>query len=319
MRIFIIFISIIINLYANELIIKYQNLKKYYYKNQIINLKLKIITPKEEDINFSFPNGDINVTKKYFIYNINIKFKNNGNITLHIISKDSNQTININKLYKTKKLENIPKFCKVLAEKLKIQNPISTKLKDKILLSFIIKTKNANLEDFNLTNEENLTLINQNEATYYTLLPKDTKKFIFYYFNTKDENFKKIQIPIILEEETISTQTDINPEEKTFFTPINILLLIIIALFLLIFIIYQYLIILIIPITLSIYLIFSTIPKGEKILKANSPIRILPTRNSTIFYIPKKDVKVKIINKTKNYTKIEINKKIGWVKNENLK
>jgi hypothetical protein len=316
MRFFLFFIFIL-NLFANDLIITYPNLKKSYYLNQIINLKIKIITPKE--LNFSLNHGEINITKQPLLYLINLKFKNDLNNTIFIISNDFNKTINLNSLYKTKQIENTPNFCNVFADNLKILNPISTLTGNKILLSFTINTKNANLEDFSLNKDENLTLINKNLATYYTYLPKFSKKFTFYYFDTIDENFKKIEIPILLKEETISTQTDINPEEKNFFTPFHILILSIIAFFLIIFLIYQRIFILIIPIFLSVYLVLQILPKGEKILKRNSAVRILPTENSTIFYRPVFDTKVKILNKTKNYTKIKIDKKIGWVKNEYLK
>jgi hypothetical protein len=314
MRFFLLFLFI--KLFASDLIITYPNLKNFYYQNQIVNLKIKILSSK--DLNFSF-NGELNITKKPLLYLLNLKFKNDSNHTLFIISSDFNKTINLNQLYKTKKIENTPKFCNVFAEDLKILNSISTLTDNNILLSFTIKTKNANLEDFNITKDENLTLINSNEATYYVTLPKYAKNFTFYYFNTQDENFKKIEIPILLKEETISTQTDINPEEKNFFTPFHILILSIIAFFLIIFLIYQRIFILIIPIFLSVYLVLQIFPKGEKILKKDSPIRLLPTNNSTIFYKPPLDTKVKILNKTKNYTKIKIDKKIGWVKNEDLR
>jgi hypothetical protein len=318
MRFFLLFILFII-IWANDLIITYPNLKKSYYKNQIINLKIKILNPKNKDLNFSLNHGEINITKQPYIYILNLKFKNDLNNFLTLISQDFNKTIYLNSLFKTKTVETIPNFCNVLAENLKIYNPISTLSNNKILLSFTIKTKNANLKDFKINNDENLTIINKNEAIYYTYLPKNTKKFTFYYFNTIEENYKKISIPIILKEETISTQTDINPEEKDFFTPLNILILITIAFFIIIFLIYKKILILIIPIILSTYLIINHLPKGEKILIKNSPVRILPTKNSTIFYKPIVDTKVKILNKTKHYTKIKINKKIGWVKNENLR
>jgi hypothetical protein len=318
MRFFLLFILFII-IWANDLIITYPNLKKSYYKNQIINLKIKILNPKNKDLNFSLNHGEINITKQPYIYILNLKFKNDLNNFLTLISQDFNKTIYLNSLFKTKTVETIPNFCNVLAENLKIYNPISTLSNNKILLSFTIKTKNANLKDFKINNDENLTIINKNEAIYYTYLPKNTRKFTFYYFNTIEENYKKISIPIILKEETISTQTDINPEEKDFFTPLNILILITIAFFIIIFLIYKKILILIIPIILSTYLIINHLPKGEKILIKNSPVRILPTKNSTIFYKPIVDTKVKILNKTKHYTKIKINKKIGWVKNENLR
>jgi hypothetical protein len=318
MRFFLFFI-LFINIWANNLIITYPNLKKYYYKNQIVNLQIKILTPKNKEINFSLNQGELNITKKPYIYLLNLKFKNNSNITLKILSNDFNKTININSLFKTKTIDKIPKFSNLLADDIKILNLISALTNNKILLSFTIKAKNANLKDFKINKDENLTIINDNEATYYTYLPKHTKKFIFYYFNTTDENYKKITIPIILKEETISTQTDINPEEKTFFTPFTILILGIIAFFIIIFLIYQNIFILIIPIILSIYLIINHMPKGEKILKKDSPVKILPTQNSTIFYRPIVDTKVKILNKIDGYTKIKINNKIGWVKNEYLK
>ena len=318
MRIFFLLIFFL-KLFANSLIITYPNLKKYYYKNQIINLKIKILNPTNEDINFSINNGEINITKNPFIYILKLKYKNDLNNTLIIESKDINKTINLNSLYQTKKIQNIPNFCNVLAEKLNIINPISTKSNKNILLSFTIKAKNANLKDFNLNKDDNLTLINPKEGIYYIYLPNKTKNLTFYYFNTNKENFEKITIPIILKEKTISTQTDINPEEKTIFTPLNIIILVIIVFFITIFLIYQKIFILIIPILLSVYLIINILPKGEKILKKGSPIRILPTKNSTIFYRPKADTKVEILNKTNNYTKIKIHGKIGWVKNEYLK
>ncbi|GAX87988.1 conserved hypothetical protein [Lebetimonas natsushimae] len=315
---FLLFLIFFINLWANNLIITYPNLKKYYYKNQIVNLQIKILTPKNDEINFSLNKGELNITKQPYIYLLNIKFKNDLNNSLTLLSRDFNKTIKLNNLFQTKTIDKIPNFCNVIADKLKIYNPISTLTDNRILLSFTIKTVNGNLKDFKINNDENLTVINNDEATYYTYLPINTKKFTFYYFNTLDENYKKITVPIVLKEETISTQTDINPEEKTFFTPFNILILVIIAFFIIIFLIYQNILILIIPIILSAYLILTVLPKGEKILKKDSPVKILPTQNSTIFYRPIVDTKVKILNKTKNYTKIKIDGKIGWVKNENL-
>jgi len=150
------------------------------------------------------------------------------------------------------------------------------------------------------------------------IVPKNKKKIEFYYFNLKQEKFNKIEIPIILKQETISTQTDLNPEENRFFTPLNILILGIIAFFLIIFIIYQKIWILFFPLILGGYLIYVILPKGELILKRNTKVQILPTKQSTVIYITKEPQKAKILNKTDNYTKVEINKKIGWVKNEDI-
>ncbi len=304
-------------LFAQDLIIKYLNLKPYYYQNQIINLKFKVISPVN-DLNFTSPNIELNVSNQTpYIYIINARFKADYSPkNIIIISSEINSVIDLNKVIKIKNIQPIKNFSNVLAKSLSIKDAISTLSNNKILLSFIIKCKNCNINDFHLKKDENLTVLNQNEAAYLITLPQNTKNFSFYYFNTQTENFKKITIPIKLTEDTISTQTNINPNEKTFFTPINILILIIIAVFLILFLIYQQIWILIFPILFFIIIIYQFIPKGEIFLKKGDKLTILPTYNSTVIYIVKKPRKVKILDKSRNYVEVKINNKIGWV-NEN--
>jgi len=314
----LIFLLFPLFLFSNS-IVKYLNLKPFYYQNQIAVLKIKVIS-NENNLSFFSPNLNIEVNKTNpYIYLLNVKFKADKKSTKNILIFPINEIINLDKIIHLKNLPATPyNFSNLFADNLQILSPISTIMDNKIILSFTIKAQNANLKDFNVQNG-NLTILAPDEANYFLYLPLNTKKFTFYYFNTKKDNYKKISIPIILKENTISTQTNINPEENKFFTPLNIIILIIIALFLIIFLVYQKIILLLIPILLSINLILSFLPKGEKILVKNSKIRILPTENSRIFYSPNIDTKVQILKKTKNYSKIKIDKKIGWVKNENLK
>jgi len=304
-------------LFAQNLIIKYLNLKPYYYQNQIVNLKFKVISPVA-DLNFTSINTELNVSKQTpYIYIINSKFKaDNSAKNIFIISSKINKVIDLNNIIKIKKLPQINDFSNVLAESLIIKDPIATLSKNKILLSFTIKCQNCNLKDFHLKNEENLTILNSNEATYLVTLPKNLKNFSFYYYNTKKENFEKITVPVKLKEETISTQTNINPNENTIFTPLNILIFIIIALFLIIFLIYQKIWILIFPIAFSLAFVYQLLPKGEITLKKGDKLTILPTYNSTVIYIIKKTQKAKILAKSRNYVEVKIHNKTGWV-NEN--
>ncbi len=312
MRIFLIFFPFL--LFADNLIIKYLNLKPYYYQNQIVNLKFKIISPVK-DLNFTSPDVELNVSNESpYIYIVNTKFKaDNTPKNIIIISSSINQIINLNSVIKIKQLQPVKNFSNILAENLKIKDAISTLSNNKILLSFTLKCKNCDIKDFHLKNEENITVLNPNEATCLITVPKNIKNFSFYYFNTNSENFKKISVPIKLKEETISTQTDINPNENTFFTPLNILILIIIAFFLVIFLIYQKIWILIFPLIFSGMIIYEFLPKGEIILKRGDKLTILPTYNSTVIYIVKKSQKAKILNKSGNYVEIKIYNKTGWV------
>jgi len=315
MRFLLIFFPFL--LFSQNLIIKFINLKPYYYKNQIINLKFKVISPFT-DLNFTSLNTEINITKQNpYIFLVNSIFKaDNKPKKIFITSKEINQTIDLNQTVHIKQLPKTANFCNVLAQNLSVKDPIATLSHNKIFLSFTIKCNMCNLKDFHLNNDENLTLLNNNEATYLVTLPQNTKKFSFYYFNTKKEGFEKIEVPIKLKEDTISTQTNINPNDINFFTPVNILILIIIAIFLIIFLIYQRIWILIFPIILSALLIYQFLPKGKITLKKGDKLTILPTYNSTVIYIIKKRQKVDILAKSRNYVEVKINNKIGWV-NEN--
>ena len=320
MRFILFFISSF--LLANNLIITYPNLKKEYYKNQIINLSIKIITPKEVNITaFTNVKSEINITNNKFTHIIHLSYKDQNNSKLFIVGNEIYKEIDLKKLYKIKDLPKIENFCKVLADKLEVTNIIASKFNSKHnLLSFSIKGENANLKDFSIgLKDENLSLTSSNEATFLGLVNKNKTKLNFYYFNLLNETFNKVTIPINLKEETISTQTNINPTENTLFTPINLLTLAIIAFLIITFLIYQKIWLIFPSLILTTILIYNNLPKGEIYLPYNTKVYILPTKNSTLFYITPIAQKARILKTLKNYTKIEINNKIGWVKNEDIR
>jgi len=311
-------------LFASDLIVKYNNLKPFYYKNQIVNLNMKILSPYPNLMFLNSSNIQLNIKQiNPYIYEINATFKaDETNKTLEIYSNSNNftQTLNLNNVIKTKPLPHIEHFSGIIADNLEILNPISSKDDNKTILSFSIKCENCNIKDFNLSDfktEQKLTIDSNNEISYYIILPSNQKKLNFYYYNLKENKFKKVEIPIILKEQTISTQTDINPNENKFFTPLNIFILILISISLIIFLIFQKIWLLILPIILSGFIAIQFIPKGEITLKPGTKVQILPTPNSTVFYIIKKEQKVEILNKRGNYVKIKINNKIGWVHENN--
>jgi len=304
-------------LLSESLIIKYLNLKPFYYENQIINLNIKIISPVKNLNITSTYNIKLNISNKNpYIYLLNLKFKANNNPKfLFISSNEINKTIFLNSKINIKQLNKINNFSNLLADELNISTPVAIKSpNNNIILSFTIKCKNCNLKDFHLTNKEKLKIINSNTATYLANLPKNTQNFEFYYFNTKKQTYQKVSVPIKLKDETISTQTNINPKENKFFTPLNIFILIIIAIFLLFFLIFQKIWILIFPIIIGGFLIHSLLPKGEIYLHKGDKLTILPTYNSTVIYIVEKDQKVKILNRSRDYVEVKIKNKIGWVK-----
>jgi len=317
-----IFLFIASFLLANNLIITYPNLKKEYYKDQIINLTIKVITPKEVNITaFTNFKSKINITNNKFTHIINLSYKDKNNSKLFIVGNEIYKEINLSDLYTIKELPKIENFCKVLADKLEITNIIASKFDSNYnLLSFSIKGKNANLKDFSIAlKDENLSLISLNEASFLGLVDKNKTNISFYYFNLLNETFNKITIPINIKEETISTQTNINPTQNTLFTPLNILTLITIGFLIIVFLIYQKIWLIFPPLILTGILIYNNLPKGEIYLPYNTKVYILPTKNSTIFYITPVGKKAKILKTLQKYTQIKIDNKIGWVKNEDIR
>ncbi|NPA12258.1 MAG: hypothetical protein GXO62_08445 [Epsilonproteobacteria bacterium] len=299
-------------------ITKYENLKPYYLPNEPTGLNIKIILPKEENITVIAPqNYEYNLTKiNPYIYRLHLNFKAKDKSSVYVSSKDFLYEINLSKI-KIKNISLPQNFSHIYSPELKLQNVIASKYDtEKNIVSFLIKAQNV--KNFSLPYEENLTLLKENEANYYILLPKSQKKLTFYYYNTQNNQFQKVTIPIIIKQETISTQTNLKPEGDDLFSPINIFILSLIGFGLIVFLVYQKVWLLIFPLLLGTFLAFKILPKGEVALAPNTKLYILPTK-STPFYETKTYTKAKILKKLKNYTKVEINNKIGWVKNEAIK
>jgi hypothetical protein len=310
---------LIIPVFVFAAIVKFENLQPSYFPKQIVNLKIKIILSKENNLSVIAPkNFEANLTKTNpYLYNLKLRFQaKDANNSVIIIGKNLYYDLNLTNKIKYKHLTQQPEnFSGVFAKSLFVKNAIASKYgKNTAIISFIIKCKQCNIKDFSLpVKEQNLTIVSNNEASYYAVIPKYEKNFDFYYYDLNQQTFKKIKIPVILKEQTICTQTNINPQNRKIFTPLNILTLILIAFLIIVFLVYQRIWLLIFPIVVSILFALQFLPKGKVILKPHAIIRILPTRQSTVIYETNKSVKVDVLNSIPGYTKIKIKNKIGWV------
>ena len=129
-----------------------------------------------------------------------------------------------------------------------------------------------------------------------------------------------ITIPLILQNELVSTQTDLNPNDSTFEKYKKIA----IAVAFVIFIILSYLkrrkILYFITIVLGIIAIIYLTPYRNGVILKDAYIYILPTKNSTIFFQTSNDLEVNILEKKGKFVKVMgIDKKfIGWVKEDSF-
>jgi hypothetical protein len=327
MRIILLFLATF--LFANEryLIAKFEDLKPYYYNHQIVHLKLKIISAKDGNISVvDDRNRTYDVTKDGFSYISNINFELNNTFPIfNVYLKENNVTLDsleLQVLSKVKQLYPPKKFCGIIAKDLKI--------KDKIMVNYdnthnivywTVITYDGVGSRFKLNlQEEKLYFSDKNNTAdiynYSAIVPIDKKDFSFSYFNVDKNKYQAIKFHIEPKNETISTQTDIKPMAKTNLYIINISLGVLLVIWLLLFIYRRKIFYIILMIIVIAILVVINLPKKEIILPKGTKIHILPFKGSTIFMVLPHDKKVQVLLNKNGYKKIEINKHIGWVKDE---
>lgn len=155
------------------------------------------------------------------------------------------------------------------------------------------------------------------KVTYFVVLNKKLEKFRFSYFNLLQNNFVTLTIPIIVDDDSVSTQSDLKPMDQSK-NRLKMLIAGSIALFLAIIIIwrrkYIYIFLILIPIS---YIIYLSIPQKDVCIKKGANIQLLPMHNGTIFETTQTKYFLKREGSAKGYTKVKLdNDMIGWVKNE---
>ncbi len=335
---------------SKNLYLSYINYPKHIYKNQRFEIEVKaLITRKNYDyIQTRFVNG-----KNMIPLNPKEKWKKSSNTTNTYTnkfyfkayeSKFRMPTIEV-RLYKGKTLiearrvsglditfseiaKSDDRFTNVIAKDFKIVVSKTKQYTNKQALTIIdIESSHSNLEDFYLKGieEQGITLIEDTYPTqhviYYLVIPIHKKSIVFNYYNTTDNKFEKIVLPITLDEELVSTQTDLNPNNSSFEFYKKIAVGVFALLLLILYIWKRKYIFLILFLIVAIVFILFTMPNKTVKLKANSVIYILPTKNSTIFQKTKNELVVEDMKRKNDFVKIMFgndNKFIGWVKEKDV-
>jgi len=155
--------------------------------------------------------------------------------------------------------------------------------------------------------------------TYYAVIPKKLEHLTFSYFNLKKERFEEVLIPIIVEDDTVSTQSDLRPTEHKH-TRIKILVAAGVAALALVLYVFRrkvlYLLFVVLP---ALYIAYAAVPIEYACIKPQSPIYLLPMENGTTFEITTERTTLEVQGSIEAFTKVKLkNDKIGWVKNEDL-
>ena len=185
---------------------------------------------------------------------------------------------------------------------------------------------NSNLEDIHLKKYEEQGIKSFEEkyplqnVFFYVMTPSHIKEIKFTYYNTVSKDFVTVNIPVNLEEELVSTQTDLNPYNSSMLLYKQSLSIFFLVLFLAVYIVTKkerYLVFLVVSILATAYFF---IPNKKVVLTKGTNIYILPTNNSTIYKTLEKRELAEIINEKGDFRKVLFeNQNIGWIKEDDIK
>ncbi len=328
------------NIKENIIYLTYVKKPERVYVNQIFKIKIKAVVAVNDfdKIVTTFQNGIdtkiINPQNSWKWFNDNIYFNEyylkvtsiNAILPMIKVSIYKGTQLVVAKSLKPFKPEVIQlkksdTFCGVLANNLKITKFKTTKFDKKSnILVMEIEGKDANIRDFKVlsTVKDGIDSYSINfpysKIFYFAILPNSQKEFKFSYFNIKNNKFEDFTIPLEVSTEDTSTQLGLNPKASNLSMYKNIILVVIAFLSLIIFFFRRKIIYVLIFIFIMIYIFIFYNPFDSIILPKNTKIRILPTYNSTIFYITDRKIVAEKLNSTKKYIKVLLpNGKIGWV------
>jgi len=193
------------------------------------------------------------------------------------------------------------------------------------IVVFAATAKNCDISTFKLKGvfkqgvESKTESIFDSKITYYAIIDKEIENFSFSYFDLSKNKFSLITIPIIVIDDSVTTQTDLKPKDQSR-ERLKMSIAGGVALLGFIFILwrkkYIYLFLTLIPLA---YIVYLAIPSNEVCIKQGSNIYLLPVHNSTIFETTSSRYYLLQEGSVKKFVKVKLeNQKIGWVKNEDL-
>ncbi|MBU1657959.1 hypothetical protein KKG72_02775 [bacterium] len=217
-------------------------------------------------------------------------------------------------------------FSKIIANSFKLIEYKTTHYDNKHnIVIFVAEAENCDIKSLKLNNVykqgiESLTdSIFNSKITYYAVINKEIENFSFSYFNLKTNSFSLINIPIIVDDDSVSTQSDLKPIDQSK-ERLKMSIAAIIAIIAFVFVLwrkkYLYLIFILFPLA---YIIHLSIPSKDVCIKQGSKIYLLPVQNGTIFETAQTQLSLKKEGDTKGFIKVKLkNDKIGWIRNEDL-
>lgn len=224
-------------------------------------------------------------------------------------------------------LKSDPSFCNVLAQNLSVNKYKTTVFDAKnAIIVLEIDATMSNLKDFSLSGVAKSGIDSFSESDmnqkifFYAIIPNYQKTFEFTYFDLSINKFTKITLPVLIENDEVSTQLGLNPKESIFEFYKNIAYGVMAFLFFLAFLRRRRVTYFLLMSLFVALFILDKNPLNKVELKSNSSLMILPTERSTVFFTSTQAVEVEKLAEREKYIKVLLpDGKIGWTNNENIR
>ena len=219
------------------------------------------------------------------------------------------------------------KWCGVISSDFRVRTSQVSNFDEKNNLVYIvIEAHEANLEDMHIPDiteqglEKFKRKFSETVAEYYFVVPAETEKITFRYFNSIKGQLEPVTISTTYRMKTTAAQeVDLNPKDSSF-TKLKKYLLISLALFFLIMLIIKRDIFYLIIFSITIYaLIKFFMPHDRVCVSEGAKLYILPISNSTVGTVIDKRKELPILYRYGDYYKIEYTPGlIGWIKESDV-
>jgi len=344
MKLLLLTLVFISSLLANKVIyLNYEKIPSRVIKGEIFPVTIKALSTVRnfQDIEYTFSNAKgvrlltttpIRVKKgKYFYDTFNFlstsKFAQLPDVEASLIAKQNYLTSAI-PAHKLNVITLNPKknFSNIIANDFKLVKYKTTSYdQEHNIIVFVASAINSDIKVMKFNNvykqgAESIKESYQNSRiTYFVVIDKHIENFSFSYFNLLKNDFSLVNIPIVVMDDSVTTQTDLKPKDQSK-ERLKITVAATIAFIAFIVILlrkkYFYLIFLLIPLAYIAYLV---VPDKIICVKNGSEIRLLPVENGTIFETTDETLHLHKEGSARNFIKVKLqNEKIGWIKNEDI-
>ncbi len=218
-------------------------------------------------------------------------------------------------------------FANVLADKFQVINYKTTPYNNQSnVVIFTVKASRCNISDFSIPNaikqgfESKLSNVGESQMTYYVIIPNGEQSLNFSYFNLSKQRYEALSIPIIVDDDTVSTgQSDLSPTDSRHTElKVGASVVVVLVLFGLFYWRRQkwYLYIAALP---MFYIIFALLPNQNMCVKKDAPIYLLPIKNGTIFEMTLQEEHLEAEKEVGDFIKVHLsNDKVGWVNKRDI-